>query len=438
MASISVFGLGYVGTVTAAALADAGHEVIGVDSNPAKVEVIQAGRSPVVESGLGDLVQRVVEAGHLVATTDAFAAVRQSAISIICVGTPSNSNGSLDVSHVRKVSAEIGAALRDSDDHHVVVVRSTLLPGSTRDVVIGEMTRASGRTLGGGFGVAFNPEFLREGSSLQDYAHPPFTLIGADDDRTARLVESIYRHVDAEIIHAPIEVAETVKYVSNAFHALKVSFANEIGNVCAAQGIDSHQVMDIFVRDTKLNVSPAYLRPGFAFGGSCLPKDLRALTYHSRRMDVSSPVLESIIPSNHQQIERAYRLVEATGKRIVGVIGMSFKAGTDDLRESPMVELIERLIGKGFDVRVFDRNVSLAGLQGTNRAYIESEIPHIASLMEGDLDRLVRDAEVLVVGHGGDEVRAAVAGAQETTAIVDLVRLGDATEARPEYRGISW
>lgn len=438
MASISVFGLGYVGTVTAAALADAGHEVIGVDSNPAKVAVIQAGRSPVVESGLGELVKRVVDSGHLVATTDASDAVRRSVISIVCVGTPSNSNGSLDVSHVRKVSAEIGAALRDGDGRHVVVVRSTLLPGSTRDVVVAEVARTSGRTLGDGFGVAFNPEFLREGSSLRDYAHPPFTLIGADDEETARIVESIYHHVDAEVIHAPIEVAETVKYVSNAFHALKVSFANEIGNVCAAQGIDSHRVMDIFVRDTKLNVSPAYLRPGFAFGGSCLPKDLRALTYHSRRLDMSSPVLESIIPSNHQQIERAYRLVEETGKRVVGVIGMSFKAGTDDLRESPMVELIERLIGKGFDVRVFDRNVSLAGLQGANRAYIESEIPHIASLMEDDLDRLVRDSEVLVVGHGGDEVRAAVAGARESTAIVDLVRLGDATETRPGYKGISW
>lgn len=438
MARVSVFGLGYVGTVTAACLADAGHVVVGVDPNPIKVEAIQSGRSPVIERGLDDLVARAVDEGRLSATDDARSAVADTSISIICVGTPSRENGSLDLSHVRDVSAEIGLALRSAATFHVVVVRSTMLPGSTRDVVVTELERNSGRSSIVDFGVGFNPEFLREGSSLQDYAHPPFTLIGSEDGRTADAIAALYEQIDAEVVHTSTQVAEMVKYTSNAYHALKVTFANEVGNICAAQGIDSHSVMEIFAKDTKLNISKAYLRPGFAFGGSCLPKDLRALTYHGRRLDVVSPVLEAIMPSNLLQVEKAFRLIEATGKRSVGVLGMSFKPGTDDLRESPMVELIERLIGKGYDVRVFDRNVSLAALHGANRAYIETEIPHIASLMSSDLDELVDQVELLVVGHSDPAFAGAVANAPDHTEVIDLVRLSEELEARNGYSGISW
>jgi GDP-mannose 6-dehydrogenase len=438
MARVSVFGLGYVGTVTAAALAAAGHDVVGVDPNPVKVESVNGGHSPVIERGLDDLLGRVVAEGRLTATRDAVEAVRSTSISIVCVGTPSRENGSLDLSHVRHVSREIGSVLTDSDGFHVVVVRSTMLPGSTAGVVIAELEAASGRRCSEDFGVSFNPEFLREGSSLDDYHHPPYTLIGSEDARTAEVVASLYAHIDAEVIHTSIPVAEMVKYVSNAYHALKVSFANEIGNICAAQDIDSHAVMDIFVRDTKLNVSAAYLRPGFAFGGSCLPKDLRALTYHGRRLDIVSPVLEAIMPSNRLQVEKAYRMIESTGKRLVGVLGMSFKPGTDDLRESPMVELIERLIGKGYDVRVFDRNVSIAGLYGANRTYIEHEIPHIATLMADSVQGLVADAEVLVVGHSDPEFVEAVKEAGADTVIIDLVRIAGDTDLGSGYAGISW
>ncbi len=436
MARVSVFGLGYVGTVSAAALAASGHEVVGVDPNPVKVDSINDGRSPVIERGLDELLADVVASGALRAIGDGREAVRSTDISIVCVGTPSRENGSLDLSHVRQVSREIGSALRETDGH-VVVVRSTMLPGSTEDVVAATIEQESGQTRGVDFGVCFNPEFLREGSSLHDYENPPFTLVGAEDTRAAEVAASLYAHLDAEVIHAPIRVAEMVKYVSNAYHALKVSFANEVGNICAAQDIDSHHVMDIFARDTKLNVSAAYLRPGFAFGGSCLPKDLRALTYHGRRLDVVSPVLEAIMPSNRLQVEKAFRMVEAAGRRSVGVLGMSFKAGTDDLRESPMVDLIERLIGKGYDVMVYDRNVSLAGLHGANRAYIVTEIPHIASLMADSVDELIGRSEVLVVGHADAEMVEAVSRAADDSAVIDLVRIGDGPQP-PGYAGISW
>jgi GDP-mannose 6-dehydrogenase len=438
MARVSVFGLGYVGTVSAAALAASGHHVVGVDPNPVKVESINQGRSPVIERGLDELLAGVVAAGTLRAIGDGHEAVCSTDISIVCVGTPSRENGSLDLSHVRHVSREIGSALRESDGYHVVVVRSTMLPGSTEDVVATTLEEQSGLSRGVDFGVCFNPEFLREGSSLHDYEHPPFTLIGAEDPRSAAVAADLYSHLDAEVIHAPIRVAEMVKYVSNAYHALKVSFANEVGNICAAQEIDSHRVMEIFARDTKLNVSAAYLRPGFAFGGSCLPKDLRALTYHGRRLDVVSPVLEAIMPSNRLQVEKAFRMVEAAGRRSVGLLGMSFKPGTDDLRESPIVDLIERLIGKGYDVMVYDRNVSLAGLQGANRAYIETEIPHIASLMADSVDELVARSEVLVIGHSDPEMIEAVSRAAEGTSVIDLVRIDDDPHPLAGYAGISW
>jgi GDP-mannose 6-dehydrogenase len=437
MTRIAVFGLGYVGAVSAAALAADGHDVTGVDSNPVKVEMISAGRSPVVEAGLTDLIASGVAAGRLRATTDAAEAVARSDVSLICVGTPSRPNGSLDLSQMERVCEQVGEQLPGRPGH-VVVVRSTVLPSSTDDLVVRVLEKASGGTAGRDFGVCLNPEFLREGSSIRDYHNPPFTLIGSDDPSAAEVVSALYAGIDAELLVVPVRVAEMVKYTSNAFHAIKVAFANEIGAICKRQRVDSHAVMDIFCRDDKLNVSRAYLRPGFAFGGSCLPKDLRALVYHARHLDVETPLLASVMPSNRGQIDRAFELVAGTGRKRIGILGFSFKAGTDDLRESPLVELIERLIGKGYEVRVFDRNVSLANLQGANRAYIEGEIPHIASLMCETVHEVVAASEVVVIGNGAPEFAAVPAMATADQVIIDLVRLQSEPPSHPGYAGIGW
>lgn len=439
MTRISVFGLGYVGAVTAGALARNGHHVVGVDPNLTKVEMIAAGRSPVVEAGLDDLIGEGVAAGRIRATTDAEEAVLDTDVSMICVGTPSNGNGSLDLTQVEKVCQEIGLALSSTADPHVVVVRSTMLPGSTEGVVIPTLEAASGRRAGRDLGVCVNPEFLREGTSIEDFYDPPFTLLGGEDERAIEAARGLYEGIGAPVLVVAFRVAEMAKYASNAFHALKITFANEIGNVCVEQGIDSHRVMEILCRDTKLNISPAYLRPGFAFGGSCLPKDLRALVYQARRADVEAPLLEAISRSNQGQIQRALRMVRDTGRKRVGVLGLSFKAGTDDLRESPMVELIERLIGKGYRVRVFDRNVSLANLQGANRAYIEKEIPHIASLMVETVEDVLASSDVVVIGNGDPEFARASAEARPEQVIIDLVRIdGDRRGSDERYRGICW
>jgi GDP-mannose 6-dehydrogenase len=438
MARIGVFGLGYVGAVSMAALAAGGHELIGVDRDPAKVAMINAGMSPVVEAGLDELMADGVGAGQIHATTDAAEAVGASDVSLICVGTPSRRNGGLDLAQVEKVSREIGSCLRGNPGVHTVVVRSTMVPGSTEHVVIPALEGASGRRAGSDFSVAFNPEFLREGSSIRDFYDPPFTLIGSDDERATTVVSDLYATVDGDPIVVPVKVAEMVKYTCNAFHALKVTFANEIGSICKEQGIDSHRVMDVFCEDTKLNISTAYLMPGFAFGGSCLPKDLRALVHHARRSDVDTPLLESILPSNQRQIERAFELVKATRRKHVGVLGLSFKAGTDDLRESPMVELIERMIGKGYDVRVYDRNVSLANLKGANLAYIEREVPHIASLMVESIDEVLASSEVIVIGNDAPEFTRVLDDAKPEQHIIDLVRVGRPAISDATYTGICW
>lgn len=439
MARISVFGLGYVGAVSVAVLADNGHDVIGVDVNPTKVELINRGQSPIIESGLTELVGSGVNAGRIRATTDATDAVQNSDISIICVGTPSKPNGSLDLTYIERVSQEIGASLAHKSTYHAVIARSTMLPGSTEEVIIPALERASGKQAGQAFGVCFNPEFLREGSSIKDFYDPPYTIIGCEDERLSAIVQEIYAMLDASLIVTPIRVAEMVKYVSNAFHALKVTFANEIGNLCKAQEIDSHQVMDIFCQDTKLNISPAYLKPGFAFGGSCLPKDLRALLYQLRHLDQDAPVLQAIIPSNRRQINRAYQMVKRTQRKRIGVLGFSFKAGTDDLRESPVVELVERLIGKGYQVAVYDSNVSLANLQGANRAYIEREIPHIASLMCDSVEDVMAKSEVIIIGNGAEAFRQAPQLANPEQTVIDLVRIvSDTTAENGQYQGLCW
>jgi len=420
--NVSVFGLGYVGCVTAACLARAGHDVLGVDVNGEKVALVNAASPPIVESGLSELFTEVVGAGRLRATTASEDAVRCTDLALICVGTPGRASGQLNVGALERVGREIGQALRGRSAPFTVVVRSTVLPGTTDRVLTPALLEGAAGRLACPVGIAVNPEFMREGSSLRDFGCPPFTLIGSESPETVALVQRLYDGVDAPVVHTTVRTAEMIKYVSNAFHALKVSFANEIGDACAAFGADAHEVMRIFLMDRKLNVSEAYLRPGFAFGGSCLPKDVRALVHAGRAADLGLPLLSAILPSNEGQIRRAVEAVVETRKRRVGVVGLAFKPGTDDLRESPMVALVEALIGKGCDVRILDRNVAIGRLIGANRRYIEEEIPHIASVMCEDLPALLAHAEVVVIGNASDEARAALAAVTPDQVVIDLTR----------------
>jgi GDP-mannose 6-dehydrogenase len=435
---LSVFGLGYVGCVSAACFAREGHEVTGVDVSAVKVEIINSGRSPIVETGIGELIEEMVSSGRLRATTEAAEAVASSEVSLVCVGTPSRDNGSLDLTYVKRVCQEIGAALEHKRERHTVVIRSTMLPGTIEGTVVPALEVYSGRKAGRDFGVCINPEFLREGTSLKDFYSPPFTLVGADDEDTAAIVSRLYSKIDAPLYVTPVKAAEMVKYACNCFHALKVSFANEIGNVCKGLGIDSHEVMRVFCEDRKLNLSPYYLKPGFAFGGSCLPKDLRAINYKAKELDVEVPLLSSILPSNRRQVERAVEMVLKTGKKRAGVLGFSFKAGTDDLRESPMVTLIEALIGKGIQLAVYDRDVSLARLFGANKEYIEREIPHISQLMRASIDEVLEASDVLIVGNKSEEFREIDGRLRNDQTVIDLVRLFDGRTSDDKYQGICW
>jgi GDP-mannose 6-dehydrogenase len=428
---ISVFGLGYVGCVTATGLAKAGHEVLGVDINEDKVAMVNGGTSPLVEPGLGELLAEVVGSGRLKATTCIETAIDASDVALICVGTPSRPNGQIDMEALVRVARSIGHALRRRVKPFTVVLRSTVLPGTTERVLVPNLLEGAGPSCQCRLQVAMNPEFMREGSSLADFARPPFTLVGSSDPAAASIVRSIYAGVDAPFVHTAVRTAEMVKYVANAFHALKVCFVNEIADVCTALGADAQEVMQTFLLDRKLSVSESYLRPGFAFGGSCLPKDVRALLYGARAADVMPPLLGTILPSNDAQLRQAIDAVLATRKRRVGVVGLSFKEGTDDLRESPLVALVEALIGKGCDVRVLDRSVSVARLVGANRRYIEEQIPHIASLMCEDVGQLLAHAEVVVIGKLGDEAALALSGAGSQHVIVDLTRGAVRKLARP-------
>lgn len=435
---LSVFGLGYVGCVSAACFAEEGNEVIGVDVNPTKVEIINSGKSPIVEEGINELIAKVVKVGRLSATTDSARAVHDSDLSLVCVGTPSNQNGSLHLRHVEQVCREIGAAMKQKEGRHTVVIRSTMLPGTVQNTVVPALEESSGKKAVADFGICINPEFLREGSSLKDFYSPPFTLIGADDEETVAAVRSLYEKINAPVYTTSLKTAEMVKYVCNCFHALKVSFANEIGNICKALQIDSHEVMHVFCQDTKLNLSPYYLKPGFAFGGSCLPKDLRAINYKAKQLDVEVPVLSAILPSNRLQIERAIDMVVESGKKRVGVLGFSFKAGTDDLRESPMVTLIETLIGKGFELAIYDRDVSLARLVGANKEYIEREIPHISKLMRAGIDGVLTDSDVIIIGNNAAEFRDVEGRLRNDQQLIDLVHLFDGRTSSENYQGICW
>ena len=437
--NVSVFGLGYVGSVSAASFAADGHTVIGVDVNPDKVASLNEGRSPIVEKGLDELIRDGAAKRSLRATTSTADAVQSTDLSLLCVGTPSRRNGSLDLSYLERVCEQIGSALRNKDAYHVVVVRSTVLPGTAHDVVIPVLERASGKQYGTGFGVAVNPEFLREGTAIHDFRHPPLTLIGHNYASDARPTEALYAKVGAPIVNTSIRTAEMIKYASNTWHALKVTFANEIGNLCKRVGIDSHEVMDIFCRDEKLNLSSYYMKPGFAFGGSCLPKDVRALQYRAKEVDLELPVIQSILGSNRLQIEHALEQVMESGRKRIGLLGFSFKAGTDDLRESPIVILAEALLGKGYELRIYDKNVSIARLVGANKEYINTQIPHLSSLLCETIDEVLDNSDVIVVGNGAPEFSDAMKRTRPEQVIVDLVRVeADRAEIPGQYQGICW
>ncbi|WP_375737471.1 GDP-mannose 6-dehydrogenase [Pseudomonas boanensis] len=418
---ISIFGLGYVGAVCAGCLSARGHEVVGVDISPTKIDLINSGKSPIVEPGLEELLQEGVRSGRLRGMTDVAAAVRDTQVSFICVGTPSKKNGDLSLDYIEGVCREIGFALRDKAERHTVVVRSTVLPGTVKNVVIPILEDCSGKQAGVDFGVAVNPEFLRESTAIKDYDYPPMTVIGELDKSSGDLLESLYRELDAPIIRKDVEVAEMIKYTCNVWHAAKVTFANEIGNIAKAVGVDGREVMDVVCQDNKLNLSKYYMRPGFAFGGSCLPKDVRALNYRATSLDVDSPLIGSLMRSNAGQVQKAFEIIASHEKRKVALLGLSFKAGTDDLRESPLVELAEMLIGKGFDLSIYDRNVEYARVHGANKDYIESKIPHVSSLLDSNLKAVVDKADIIVLGNR-DELFAPLAQqAPEGKRVIDLV-----------------
>lgn len=435
---ISIFGLGYVGAVSVGCLASEGHQVIGVDPVQTKVDLINQGKTPIIEKDIGELIEKASINHRLRATTDPIDAVHESEVSMICVGTPSNGNGSLDLRYVKRVCENIGGALKTKAGFHLVVVRSTMLPGSMKSVVLPTLEKSSEKIAGVDFGVCMNPEFMREGSAVYDFFNPPKTVIGETDLRSGDMLVTLYKKMDAPVIRTDIETAEMVKYTDNVWHALKIGFTNEIGSICKSLGLDGHKVMDIFCQDTKLNLSSSYLKPGFAFGGSCLPKDLRAITYMARTLDLEPLILNAILPSNHRQIEKGIKMVMEKSKKKVGVLGFSFKAGTDDLRESPVVELIERLLGKGYDIRIYDHNVRLASLVGANKDYILNRIPHLSNLMVECIEEILAHAETIVIGHKDSEFCNILERINGEQNVVDLVRIKEEFHNREQYDGVCW
>ena len=436
--SISLFGLGYVGSVSAACFAHMGHKVTGVDISKTKIEMLDSGRSPIIEARMEELVAAANKSCRLHATTDSTAAVLASDISFVCVGTPSLRSGKLDLSHVEHVSREIGTALKQKTSFHTVVLRSTVLPGTTETLMIPAIENASGKKAGADFAVCYNPEFMREGSAVGDFLQPPYTILGSQDSQHLAILRELYKDIPAATFEVSIRVAEMVKYVSNLYHAVKVGFANEVGTLCKHMSVEADQVTKIFMSDTKLNISSAYLSPGFAFGGSCLPKDLRAITYRGKELDLELPLLESLMPSNAKHVDRGVEAVLRTGKRRIGMLGLSFKAGTDDLRESPQVQLIKRLLGEGCQVKVWDKDVSLGRLAGSNRQYIEEVIPHIGSLLSADMAEVIRDSDVVVIGTKIEKAELAKL-LSSGQLVIDLVNLDPAR--RPQaasYEGICW
>jgi GDP-mannose 6-dehydrogenase len=440
---ISIFGLGYVGTVSAGCLASDGHEIIGVDPVQTKVDLINSGQSPIIEADINELIAFNVRAGRLLATSDAKEAICRTDLSLVCVGTPSQLNGNLDLRYIRRISEQIGEVLKHKAGRHTVVIRSTILPGTMHEIVIPTLEEWSGKTAGTDFGVCCNPEFLREGSAVKDYNAPPKTVIGELNPASGDLLASVYQKLDAPLIRTDLKTAEMVKYVDNSWHALKIGFANEIGSLAKSFGIDSHEVMKIFCQDRKLNISTAYLSPGFAFGGSCLPKDLRALTYKAKLNDLELPILTSVLPSNEKQVARGLQLIIEKGQRRVGILGFSFKAGTDDLRESPMIETVEQLIGKGYDLRIYDKNVKLASLVGANRDFILNRIPHISRLMVDTIEAVLDHAQTIVIGTDEPDFLEVPARLREGQVVVEFVRMfkwasQNGSRGIGQYDGICW
>jgi len=433
---VSVFGLGYVGTVSAACLACDGHEVIGVDRERTKVDLINAGQPPIIEADIGEIIASGVKAGRLRAVAEAVQAIQQSDISFVCVGTPSQSNGNLDLTFIRRVCEDIGSALKTKSAHHIVVIRSTVLPGTMRRIVIPLLEEHSGKQAGIGFGVCNNPEFLREGSAVMDFKLPARTVIGELDKASGDTLAELYAKLDAPLIRTDLETAEMVKYIDNSWHALKIAFANEVGNLSKSVGLDGRRVMDIFCQDTKLNISCAYLSPGFAFGGSCLPKDLRALAYTAKQHDLELPILNSILRSNELQVMRGLQLIMEKRHTRVGILGFSFKAGTDDLRESPMIEIIERLAGKGYDLSIYDKNVHVAKLVGANKDFILNRIPHVSRLMVDNIDAVLKHAETIVIGNKDPEFRDIADRIHNGQCIVDLARAAKIETKNSHYESI--
>jgi GDP-mannose 6-dehydrogenase len=436
---VSVFGMGYVGTVSAGCLASEGHEVIGVDPVQTKVDLINKGQSPIIEADINEMIASNVRSGRLLAIGDANEAVRRTDLSLVCVGTPSQLNGNLDLRYIRRISEQIGEALKEKAGRHVVVIRSTILPGTMHQTVIPTLEEFSGKKSGTDFGVCCNPEFLREGSAVKDYNAPPKTVIGELDSASGDLLAALYQKLEAPLIRTDLKTAEMVKYVDNCWHALKIGFANEIGCLAKTFGIDSHEVMKIFCQDRKLNISTAYLSPGFAFGGSCLPKDLRALAYKAKTNDLELPILSSILSSNEKQVVRGLRLILEKGQRRIGVLGFSFKAGTDDLRESPVIEVIEQLIGKGYDLRIYDKNVKLASLVGANRDFILNRIPHISHLMVDGVDAVLDHAQTVVIGTSDPDFLQVPDRLRDGQVLVEFVRMANRrSDNGKQHDGICW
>jgi GDP-mannose 6-dehydrogenase len=436
---VTIFGLGYVGTVSAGCLANSGHEVVGVDPVQTKVDLINSGCSPIIEADIGEIIASTVATGRLRATDDVAQAIHATELSFVCVGTPSQPNGNLDLKYIQRVCEQIGQALKEKDEWHTVVIRSTILPGTMCQTVIPALERSSGKTAGVDFGVCHNPEFLREGSAVKDFHCPPKTVIGELDQTSGDLLAELYAGIPGPLIRTDLKTAEMVKYGDNSWHALKIGFANEIGNLCKSFDIDAHEVMKIFCQDQKLNISPAYLLPGFAFGGSCLPKDLRALAYRAKLHDLELPILNSILQSNEMQVARGLQLIMDKGHRRIGVLGFSFKAGTDDLRESPVIEVTERLLGKGYDLRIYDKNVNIASLVGANRDFILNRIPHISKLMVGGIDDVLDHAQTVVIGNKDPEFGNVPDRLRDDQVLVDFVRVtGGRRSEVGKYDGICW
>ncbi|HEU5135137.1 MAG TPA: UDP-glucose/GDP-mannose dehydrogenase family protein [Steroidobacteraceae bacterium] len=436
---ISIFGLGYVGAVSLACLARDGHRVIGVDIDPVKLDLIRNRKSPILEEGIQELMRDVVNSGRVSVTDDAMQAMQESEVSFVCVGTPSASNGSQDLTAILRLAEQIGAALKLKQEFHTIVIRSTVQPGTVEEKIEPILERVSGRKSGVDFGLCFQPEFLREGSSIRDYDHPPYTIVGGNCEAAVNAVREVFQHLDARFLVTHIRVAETLKMACNAFHALKITFANEIGRVSQSLGIDPHEVMRLVCADKRLNISPAYLKPGFAFGGSCLPKDLRALTNIAKQNDIVLPMLSSLLASNRVHIDHAVDKILKLGRPKVGMLGLSFKTGTDDLRESPLVLVAKRLLGEGCELRIFDPEVQLSRLLGANRSYIDANIPHIGELLCADIESMIDPSEVILVGLQQSALNDALqARVRPEQYLVDLVNLPNRDLLRCRYEGVCW